>query len=310
MRLHEPVQPLERPRGGGIRQRVGVQRGAQLAHQRGGAHAVPDDVADRHADLASRQLEHVVPVPADLVARRQVARRRRHADDFREPARQQAALKQHRDAVLALERRVQARALDPRCGTRSGEVEHRQVPHREGTRLQGADVEHPDQLPLDDQRRPEQRADPLLAQDRVEDVRVIDVGDEDRDALVGDPAGEALADRDPHALLDLLLDPVRRARHELIGVLVEQQNRHGVHRQRVSDPIQELIQELIEPELRQRRVAQPLEPADLARRGEIGRRRGQHHLAGTWLRPFWPWACALGLHVIASFAARDRFTNQ
>ena len=74
----------------------------------------------------------------------------------------------------------------------------------------------------------EQRADPLLAQDRVEDVGVIDVGDEDRDALGRDPAGEAPADRDPHAALDLLLDPLGRARDELLRLLVEQQNRDRV----------------------------------------------------------------------------------
>ena len=46
---------------------------------------------------------------------------------------------------------------------------------------------------------------------------MVDVGDEDRDPLGGDPAGEALADRDPNALLDLLLDPLGRARDELLG---------------------------------------------------------------------------------------------
>ena len=54
--------------------------------------------------------------------------------------------------------------------------------------------------------------DALLAQDRVEDVRVVDVGDIDRDPLSGNPAGESGADRDPHSALDLLLDPLGSAR--------------------------------------------------------------------------------------------------
>ena len=75
------------------------------------------------------------------------------------------------------------------------------------------DAEDP---PARDQRRTEQRLDALLAQNRVEDARVVDVVDRDRPALRGDATGEPLADGDPRTDLDLLLEPFRRARDELV----------------------------------------------------------------------------------------------
>ena len=89
-------------------------------------------------------------------------------------------------------------------------------------------MEHPDQLALDDQRHAEQRHDALLAQDRIEDVGVVDVGDEDRDAFGRDPAREPAAERDPDAALDLLLDPIGGAGDELLRIGVEQEDRNRV----------------------------------------------------------------------------------
>jgi hypothetical protein len=73
---------------------------------------------------------------------------------------------------------------------------------------------------------PSRRLDALLAQDRVEDVGVVDVVDRDRALLGGDAAGEAAAERDLDALLDLLLDALGRAGVQ--PVALEQQDRHGV----------------------------------------------------------------------------------
>jgi hypothetical protein len=84
-------------------------------------------------------------------------------------------------------------------------------------RRQRAHVQHADQITLHHQRQPEQRADALLPQDRVQDVGVVDVGDEDRHAFGGDPAREPLADRDPNPLLHLLLDALRSPRDPLLG---------------------------------------------------------------------------------------------
>ena len=145
--------------------------------------------------------------------------------------------------MLVLELREQPGALDRRRRARGGHLQHREVVLAERPRLQRADVEHADQLALDDQRDPEQRLDALLAQDRIEDVGVVDVGDEDRDALGRDPAGEALAERNPHAALDLLLDPLGGAGDELLRGDVEQQDRDGVDRERLLDADQELVEQ-------------------------------------------------------------------
>ena len=55
--------------------RVGAQRGAQLAHRHGRLDAAPDDVADDDADATARKRDDVVPVAAHLglAAARQVA---------------------------------------------------------------------------------------------------------------------------------------------------------------------------------------------------------------------------------------------
>ena len=79
---------------------------------------------------------------------------------------------------------------------------------------------------FDDQGDAEEGSDALLAQDRVEDVGVVDVGDGDGASFGGDASGEAAADRDPHALLDFFLDALGGAGVQ--GVALEQEDRDGV----------------------------------------------------------------------------------
>ena len=69
-RLQQAVEALERLAGRVPLERVGAQSRAQLAHERRGAQPMAGDVADREADAAAGQLDDVVPVAADLVARR------------------------------------------------------------------------------------------------------------------------------------------------------------------------------------------------------------------------------------------------
>ena len=57
---------------------------------------------------------------------------------------------------------------------------------------------------------------------------MVDVRDIDRDPLGRNATREAFADRDPDSLLDLLLDPLGSARHELLILLVQQEDRHRV----------------------------------------------------------------------------------
>ena len=57
---------------------------------------------------------------------------------------------------------------------------------------------------------------PLLAQDRIEHIGVVDVGDDDWDAFSRDPAGEPASEGDPDPALDLLLDSLGGAGDELL----------------------------------------------------------------------------------------------
>ena len=77
-------------------------------------------------------------------------------------------------------------------------------------------MKHSDELALDDHRHSKQRRDSLLAQNRIQDVGMIHVRDEDRHALGRDAPGEALSQRNPHAAFDLLLDSFGGACHELL----------------------------------------------------------------------------------------------
>ena len=102
-------------------------------------------------------------------------------------------------------------------------------------------MEHAAHLALDDERDAEHRLDPLLAQDRVEDVRVVDVVEDHRPLLGGDAAGEAAADRDADALLDLLLDPERGPGDELVRLLVEQEDRARVDLEDLAGALEERV---------------------------------------------------------------------
>ena len=55
-------------------------------------------------------------------------------------------------------------------------------------------------------------------------MRVVDVVEDHRPLLGGNPPREAAADRDTDALLHLFLDPERRPRDELVRFLVEEED--------------------------------------------------------------------------------------
>ena len=150
-----------------------------------------------------------------------------------------------------------------------------------------ADVQHADHAPLDEQRHAQQRADALLAQDRVEDVRVVDVLDRHGSALGGDPPGEAAPDRDPHAGLDLLLDALRGLGHEVAGDLVEEQERGGVGPEDRGDALEQLLQQLVERERRECGIGDLLKLADgeLRARAWVARSWPDHTLRAERRRP-------------------------
>ena len=79
-------------------------------------------------------------------------------------------------ASRATRSRVEPRLLDGECGAVGGELEEVAVVVGELAGGEAADVQDADDAALDQQRDAEQGADALLAQDRVEDVGVVDVG--------------------------------------------------------------------------------------------------------------------------------------
>jgi len=91
-----------------------------------------------------------------------------------------------------------------------------------------ADVDYPDDVAADEQGHAEQGPDAPVNQQRVPYRGVVHGSEDDRLAGRRDPAGEAGAQRDAHALTDLLLDPARGGRDQLPGRPVEQQHGRGV----------------------------------------------------------------------------------
>src|SRR3954467_9007034 len=77
------------------------------------------------------------------------------------------------------------------------------------------------------------------------------------------PAGEAAAGGDARSLLDLLLDPLGRPRHQLARLVVEEENGHGVRREDRLDPVEKRPEEVVEGEVGERRLAEGLEGAGL-----------------------------------------------
>ena len=168
--------------------------------------------------------------------------------------------------MLAVEGVEEARAVDRGRGLRGGELQERRVGVGELARRERADVQDAEDGALDEQRHAEQRADALHPQDRVQDVGVVDVGDEDRPASGRDASREAPAERDAHAALDLLLETLGGACDELAGVVVEQQDGDGVDTEDVLRAGQQLVEQGLQGQLGQRGIRQPVDVLELARR--------------------------------------------
>ena len=98
---------------------------------------------------------------------------------------------------------------------------------------------------------------------------MIDVVEDQRPLLGRDAAGEASADRDADALLDLLLDPERRARDELVRLLVEEEDRARVYFEYLPRPLEQSRQQLVEAQVREGGIRDRLQPPDVLRRGSL-----------------------------------------
>ena len=126
-----------------------------------------------------------------------------------------------------------------------------------------ADVQHPDDVAADEQGHAEQGPDAPVDQERVPYRGVVHRGEDDRLAGRRDPAGEAGAQRDAHALPDLFLDAARGGRDQVPGRPVQQQHGGGVGLKHLLDPLEQGLEQrlLVEPGQRGVRyrldVAQP-----------------------------------------------------
>ena len=167
---------------------------------------------------------------------------------------------------------MEAGLFDGEGGAVAGELEEVAVLVGEVAWGEAADVQDAEDGAFDDQGDAEQGLDALLAQDRVEDVGVVDVGDGDGAALGGDAAREAAAEGDAHALFDFLLDALGGAGVQRLAL--EQEDRDGVDLHDVGDPLQQLLQQVLLRQVGQRRIGHPLQRLQ-PERGTLGRDPGE-----------------------------------
>jgi hypothetical protein len=99
-----------------------------------------------------------------------------------------------------------------------------------------------------------------VARKRVQHVRVIVIRQEQRPPLGRDPTREAGTERDPHPLLDLLLDPNRRPGDQLAALGIQQQDRHRVDLEQRLRPLEQGRQQVVEAQMRKRRIGHKLQP--------------------------------------------------
>ena len=153
------------------------------------------------------------------------------------------------------------RALEAESRTLGGVLEQVGLVCGERPRRERADVDDAEQPATREQRRAEQRFDPFLPEDRVVDVGPIDVGDDDRADVGGDPPGEPASHRDPHRGFDLLLEAGGGRRDELVPLFVEEEDRARVDAEDFAHPDDELVEQRARREVRQRNVGDAVEPA-------------------------------------------------
>jgi anti-anti-sigma factor len=151
-----------------------------------------------------------------------------------------------------------------------GQLQQLGVPRPEGAPAQRADVQYPDDAATDQQRHAEQGLDTPVDQERVPHRGVINCGEDDRLAELRDAAGEAGAERDPHALPDLFLDAARSGRHQLPGRAVEQQHGRGVRLEHLLHALDQGLEQRLLVESGQRGVRHRLDVAQPVDRHPLG----------------------------------------
>ena len=109
-----------------------------------------------------------------------------------------------------------------------------------------ADVQDPDHPAGGHQRDAQHGLDALLPQDGVRHRRLVDAIQHNGSPFGCDSPGETHAQRDPDALVHLLLDAPGRSGHELLRAFLEQQDGRRVRVEHAPDPIEQLDQQVLD----------------------------------------------------------------
>ena len=136
----------------------------------------------------------------------------------------------------------------------------------EGPRQLGLDVEDADDLVVPGERDREHRGDeaPLVDAADPQEARVgLDVGDDQRTAIRGDPPGDALTERDARATDLEAVETVGGGQRQVRSIAVEQVERGDVRVEHVAGPVDDGLEQLI-PRPRGRR-----ESGDLVQEAEL-----------------------------------------
>jgi hypothetical protein len=121
-------------------------------------------------------------------------------------------------------------------------------------------VEDTEDLLVHDERYAEHRLDPLVQEDRIEQVRVVDAVEDDGAALRGDPTRKAASDRDTNGLLHFFLDSDGRSGHELPAIVVQEQHCAGVDAEDLFRSLEQGREQVVELEVGERGLGQSLQP--------------------------------------------------
>ena len=122
--------------------------------------------------------------------------------------------------------------------------------------LEPPDMQDAEDVVAAQQRDAEHHLDALLPQDRIRDRRRVDAVQPHGILRCGDTSGEARSERNAHSLANFVLDAARRPRHQFLGLLVEQQHRGRVDIKNLAHAGQQLDEQIIDIEVRERAVGQ------------------------------------------------------
>ncbi len=118
-----------------------------------------------------------------------------------------------------------------------------------------------DQSAFDHEGGPEEGAEPFLPENRARNLHAGEVLEDHRLALDRDAPRDPSPHRDPDTAGDFLFQAIRRPHRQLRFILGEEQDHHGVRREGLPDPTDQLAKQVVEPQMGEGRVGDALEVA-------------------------------------------------